>query len=322
MATTTRQKRRGRWLPWIELLVAVGGGAVLTFALKKTEFGVLAWVLASMLLGDLLAVQFRHEEEREATAEQFAALEEKAADREGRIVARFAPVEKLAEIVNLTEDCAVDDLRNVIRWYERVDEQTILIQLRDQIVRTARDRLEQLATSKRSHDLPRGEYYDWLLPMIDGAQARISAVSSMMSTEWDDSASERAFVAKTLAAAERGVRIERVFVMPKDIVTEALQMAPIRAHGEGEAPENLHGWLLEREALKRQDSKLSDEVGAGFIMFDDRVALIDIDSPEGGPRGYVTLLPTDIQRVETMHRRLKVLADELPLTVASSATRR
>jgi hypothetical protein len=293
---------------------------VLTFALKQTEFGVLAWVLGSMLLGNLLAVQLRQDEEQEAGSERLAALEAQAAAREQRIAAKFAPVEKLAEIINLTEDCDVDELRNVVRWYARVDEHEFR-QLRDQVVRTARDRLEQLATAKRSHDLPRGEYYDWLLRMLDAARpgSRIAAVSSMMDTEWDDSASERAFVQKTVAAAERGVDVERVFVMRKEIVPEALQRPPIRAHASGEGPEYLRGWLLEREVLRSQDSKLADEVGAGFIMFDERVALIDLDSPEGGPRGYVTLLATDVQRVQTMHRRLKLLADELQLPAASTA---
>jgi len=68
--------------------------------------------------------------------------------------------------------------------------------------------------------------------------------------------------------------------------------------------------LVFKESLAKSDPQLLKEVGDGFIAFDERVALVDMSTPDG-MRGYVTMNTGEIHRLKRIFEQLRVHGREL-----------
>lgn len=176
---------------------------------------------------------------------------------------RFERLDTLAEVVDLTHSTDVNELRQLIEAYMRVNEPE-LGALKSTTVTSALDSLLRLAREKSSGELERTEYYRWLLPMLEAAPSgsEIRALSLMLDVEWDESELERRFIDQNRRAAERGVVIDRVFVMRRGDLAEALSRPEIRSHTSEEKPENLRGHFVDLEKLEETDRALSERLSA------------------------------------------------------------
>ena len=160
--------------------------------------------------------------------------------------------------------------------------------------------LKKLAFLGETPELSAGAYYDFLVPLIDDAApgSEIWALSTMMTIEWTDDPFEREFLRANLDAAERGVRIERIFVVPESNVLTFRENPAVAAQI---AKRNLSTLYVVRERLAISDRRLLGQIGPGIIAFDDELVLVDRHSEEGGgqwgcnntPRGG-TSMATDI----------------------------
>jgi hypothetical protein len=229
---------------------------------------------------------------------------------ERRIAAEMAAVHSLAAIIDLEANVQVRELQEMCRVYLEVTEDEFR-PVKKQLLLETIERLRRLALQKKSDELSTGEYYNWLLPMIDTAApgSTIWAVSMMLETEWNDSPYEDKFLALNMAAAKRGVHIERVFVVDHANLQRLATNKGIAAHLKN-ASALLTPLVVFRDDLAKADPTLVRDLGDGFIAFDDRCALVDMSSPEG-MRGYVTLSPGDLQRLKRKFERLCVHGREL-----------
>lgn len=237
---------------------------------------------------------------------------------EARLGKRFETVEKLAEVFDLSKSCEVDELRNLLATYVAIPEPE-LARVKNSVVATARDDLLKLSTEKSSGELPSGEYYSWLLPMLDTTPrgSTIRALSMMMECEWDGSEPERRFIEKNIAAAKKGALIERVFVAPANVMLKAIDEYPgIKPHFEEEEPENLRGFFVDHSYLEKSDAALLAKLGDGFIDLDGRVALIDLHSKDGSARGEVTMKAASLSKLKDIHEQLLVHATRLNESLA------
>lgn len=276
-------------LPWVEIAITLFTGVLFYFPLKNPDLAKLTWAIGAILASSRVIYEVR-------------------------LMQELAPVRKLAEVTDLTQQTSIDELRNLQRIYLAITEPEFR-HVKDSILAESTDALLQLANEKKSAPLPAGEYYAWLLPMIDGAASgsKIWALSVMMDCEWDDSPTERLFLEKSIAAAKRGVFIERVFVIEEGSLGKALNNPAIRAQAKEEDPQLFRGYLVRRDYLRRQDSLLHGRLGNGFIAFDDRVALIDLESSEGQMRGQVTMNSAEIARLVRLHDQLLLHSEELSI---------
>jgi hypothetical protein len=225
----------------------------------------------------------------------------------------FTRLDRLAETVDVSANCGVDQLKLVIDAYERIPEPEFQA-VKDTVLTRTREELLRLATEKSSGELSTAAYYRWLLPMIDEAppDATIKALSLMLQCEWDESQAERSFIDANRRAAERGVSIGRIFVMPRSLLLEACQNPAVRAHLKEEEPRHLMGYFVDVDWLKQHDAPLAAKLDDGFIAFDQRhVALIDLHSKDGSIRGFVTKLPAELAKVGDIHAELMIHAQEL-----------
>lgn len=276
-------------LLWVEALATFLIGIVLYFPLDNKDLAKITWAIGAILTVSRLAHERKLEKELE-------------------------PVRKLTEVTDLTQECSVDELRNLQRVYLTITEPEFR-PVKDLIVADSLDALMRLANDKISEPLAAGEFYRWLLPMIDkaGSGSRIRALSVMMQTEWDDSPTERRFLESSMAAALRGVTTDRVFVIDESKVPDALKNPAIRVHAQEEEPANFRGHLVGRSYLQRQDANLYARLGDGFIAFDQRVALVDIASPDGLARGQVVMGSAELGRLLRLHEQLLLHSEVLSL---------
>ena len=241
---------------------------------------------------------------------------------EAKAEKQFEHLKKLTEIIDLSADCDIAQLREVIDAYLRIPEPEFL-RVKAGILSSTRDELLRLANEKSSGDLSSGPYYRWLLPMLEDAApgSTIRALSLMMTCEWDDSPSERQFIELNKAAARRGVRVERIFVMPRGQLVQALRNPAVRWHLMEEDPPNLLGYVVDFDWLARNDKPLAAKLGDGFIDFhgaERRVALVDLHSVDGSIRGAVTMLPAQLAKLREIHDTLLVHAEELSLQLLTA----
>lgn len=270
---------------WIETVLAFVLGAVL-FALEAKDLANITWILGLFLSVGRLNFSRSLEEE-------------------------LGPVVKLSEIVDLDRKCSVAAIQRLLNLYLQISEPEFR-KVKDGVVSEANERLLRLVHEKTSDELPTGEYYAWLLPILEETKAgtQVWAVSMMLDSEWDDSPAERRFLEGNLNAARRGAFVERIFVLPKAILKEALiQNDGVRSHLEN-ASDHMRAFMVEREFLEVRDSDLLSQLGDGLIAFDDRVALVDA-AADGQIRGRLTMNPSEIARLRKIYENLKLNAREL-----------
>jgi len=106
--------------------------------------------------------------------------------------------------------------------------------------------------------------------------------------------------------------------MGRDIANIAVENPAIKLHFHSEEPSKLRGFVVDEEVVRRDDEELHSKLGDGFIAFGERVALVDVFSGRSA-RGYVTMNPVEIARLQEVYARLLILAEPLDSYLARRA---
>jgi hypothetical protein len=284
-----------RWLfvDFLELTVA----ALLAFifiALRQTEFLHVVGIFAALLTAMKVSLRITMENVKQ------------------EMIGALAPLNRLEKVLDLQGTAPYEQLEAMTRTYAGIPEPE-LAQVKNRIIQEALDKLRQLAHRRASEELPTSEYYGWLLPMLRQVRSgeRITAVSLLFDSEWDDSEVERKFLEENIAAVRRGISVERVFIVAEANLDAALSNPGVVAH-RPKAGTGLEGFMVSREYLQKHDPELLRRAGDGFIQIDRRVALIDSFSEVGEVRGYVTINGAELRQVGSTFEQLKTLAKSLP----------
>ena len=88
---------------------------------------------------------------------------------------------------------------------------------------------------------------------------------------------------------------------------EERNRAPIVAHFDN-ATDGMAAWVVFGDELELHDPSLKSEVGAGFVMFGSRVALIDDSIPPAEARGHITMNAVHLRTSRRIFDRLKLHA--------------
>lgn len=255
--------RLTRFHPWLELILGLGLGLVLYLPLNRTDLGEVAWVVAAIVSVGRLghAIDIRQ---------------------------RLAPMQQLVSALGLREE-SDGELRGLIHLHDKIAAPELQL-VRDDILRKTSSALKPLAYDMTSEPLPPSSYYEWLSRMLTAAQKgdAIRAVSTMLESEWDDSPPEARFLRENIAAAKRGVDVERLFVVPEARVSEFRKREVARIHSQARLS-RLRGIVVTVEALQLVDHDLLHRLGEGFIAFGMTAALIDVTVPPDQARGRVTV---------------------------------
>jgi hypothetical protein len=297
-----------RKLPWIEAIGTALSAGFLYFVLHKSELAEFFAVAGSLLTLGRLA--YAAELERLTSTIERSILDLRAS-LEHSITDLRGPLDRIREHFDLSSQAHFDMFRDMLQTYSKIIEPEFS-KVKDNILSDARSRLMDLANDKKSLILPTTTYYGWLLPMLKNAMPPegIWALSMMREPEWDDSQPERDFIDFSKGASDRGVPIDRIFVVGRAAVSSALENPAIKFHLHSSKPANLRGYVVEDEVVKASDEELYAILGDGFIAFGERVALVDVFSGKSA-RGYVTMNPVQIARLRDVYDRLRILAEPL-----------
>lgn len=172
--------------------------------------------------------------------------------------------------------------------------------------------LSRLALMKQTPELTSGRYYAFLLPLIEERESgsEIWAISTMMAVEWTDDPYESSFLAANIQAADRGVAVERIFVVPEACIEDLSNNAAVLAQARHETMSTL---LVVRERLNESDPRLLARIGPGILAFDDELVLVDRHNNEGLARGYATYMPEEVASWHETYLELRAHAQKLIL---------
>jgi|GEM_PF-3930417 len=220
-------------------------------------------------------------------------------------------VERLTEIADLSVRSNVSSISGLLETYLRVGEPEFA-PVRRQIVEDAAEKMRKLAVEKRTPVLETPDYYAWLFDQFDNVRegGYIHAVSLSSDLEWNDSQVEKKFLEKNLESARSGVKVSRIFVAREETLAKFIKLPPIEAHTK-EVENGLVGYWVSRNQLEKAAPDLLKSIREGFIDFNGHVALEDVFDSDGGARGEVTLLPADLERMQSIYMKLQNMAEPL-----------
>lgn len=269
------------WESITELLVTILIGLFLYFPLQKKELAEISWIVGALLLFNRIVLITN-------------------------IKSALSPLEKIKKQIDLSDSCNIEKINHLIKLYTSSTAPEF-IEIKNNIINESISKLHKINNEKKSDLLPTGEYYAWLLSKFDSLKKGdfVKAISTMNVLEWDNSPTERKFFEKHIIAVNRGVTIERIFIMDKSMLEDAKKNKMVSAHMEGKTP-NLIGHFVDKADLKKYDAELLKRTGDGFLQFNDNVVLIDIFTEDGEARGVVSMEPGELNRIINIFNQLKV----------------
>jgi hypothetical protein len=136
--------------------------------------------------------------------------------------------------------------------------------------------------------------------------SRIVAVSVLDDSEWRSTPAEVRYLEANVEAAKRGARIERVFVIKgQDSLLDRVNREVIAEHVK-HAGDGLIAYVVWHEELRRLDAEVMQNTGAGFVSFDQHVALVDTRTQPSETKGIVTMSTPQLRQMERVFSKLKL----------------
>lgn len=215
---------------------------------------------------------------------------------ENAINSLVLPIKKASEIVDLTARSEVNSIGLILSEYLRLNEEKLAPE-RTRIIDSAISSLKYLNSSMKTPTLEEPDFYQWLYREFDAATpgSTIKIVSMDEPVEWNDTYQEQQYFKKNVDAAKRGVLVERIFFFSSERLQEAGRNKFIRAHGDGNTT-RLIGRRVDKASFSKAAPTAVKDAGQGFILINDKFAIVDVFSPDGLARGYVTFDLTEVQK--------------------------
>jgi len=226
---------------------------------------------------------------------------------------KMKTVDRIASIIDLENTMPLDKFNDIVKLFYQIKESEFG-PVKESIVSEAFERLRKLAQEKKSDPLTTSDYYTWLLRILEDVRpgSSIWAISMMLECEWDGSVVEERFLELNMLAAKSGVHVRRIFIVKASQKASFANNPGVAAHLQNYDRKFLNAMVIEYETLARLDHNLLKKVGDGFLAFDERVALIDEVAPEGGLRGSVVMMPSEILQLKRIFDSLAIHCVTLP----------
>ncbi|MCL2758282.1 MAG: helix-turn-helix domain-containing protein [Alphaproteobacteria bacterium] len=169
-----------------------------------------------------------------------------------------------------------------------------------------------LDARQRSDNMNSARYYATLHRVYTAAKPgdNIWIVSPMSNkVEWTDNAMERQFKQDNLDAAQRGVKMTRIFLFSGRASRKNQKNANIRDYVSNP---HINVMWVDTDALRKDAPELLKAIGAGWGGINDEVLLVDLPSGAAGEAyGYVTMNAKDIADAKKHFNELKKFAQRL-----------
>jgi hypothetical protein len=305
---------KSKHLAWvltlIEIALFVGLGIFLEKQVKAGDRDLVNtfWVISVVLVVSrlILTVDFRGEiqERTEQLEVRLGNSEEQMSELNDRLA-------DLGKSIDIHHSRGIDDVVNIGQSYTSITHPR-LQDLKDKIVRSASVELERLRFESRTPVLDEPDFYRWLYHEFATAQSGtlIRIVSMDAPLEWTDTHEEREYWRHNLEAVKRKASIERIFVLDDKRLAEAKQNPVIFEHRQG-SDSGVIGKVVQRDKMSKNSPKDFSDAGEGFILFGDELAIVDVFSPDGQARGFITFNSTEVRRYSELYSKFDAVARPL-----------
>lgn len=168
------------------------------------------------------------------------------------------------------------------------------------LVKRTEKSIKDFVANKSTQNLKSDVYYLYLFSLLTGTEDKVWAVS--MGTEWDNSEEEKEFLRLNLEIADKRILLERIFVIDKSQIDTLKTTAPIYEQIK-KSGKFLKTYVAFKEDISISDKPLLQQIGEGFLAFDDYAIAQDVFD-DGKIRGEFC---TDEETIKRYSRRFNSL---------------
>lgn len=130
--------------------------------------------------------------------------------------------------------------------------------------------------------------------------------STMLEDEWTEEPLEMQFRVANLDAANRGAKLERIFIFSKSKIKEFKNNKTLQIYMQS----NIKTMFVDYDEIKEKEPKLLEIVGNGWDGIDQDTLILDL--PEGSEsRGYITINKKEVQKAYKCFQKLKIYSKDL-----------
>lgn len=237
---------------------------------------------------------------------------------EAKISARMREVERLAELVDISNEVSHEELRELVGLYQRIADPNFMTVKQD-IVRRAKRELAPMAFERESPPLSASVYTraetERLTAYRGKRGVRVRALATLFEGDFDaePTAEEEGFITANVELAKSGVDFERLFLMRSEAYAEAISRKSVAIHAGDRA--ELKGRVVFLEALRANDPALLRRAGDGFLIFGTDVGFVDRPTEDKFERGVIVTNPDRLSSMQQLYDDLVIYSYALSTTI-------
>lgn len=166
----------------------------------------------------------------------------------------------------------------------------------------------QFDKNRRTKNLAEGEFYKAINKYFKklNKDSYLWCASTMLKDEWTEEPQEMKFRIINLEAANRGVKIERIFIFSKNKIKEFKNNKALKIYMQS----NINTMFVDYDEILKNNPQLLKTVGAGWDGIDTSTLILDL--PEGEiKRGYISKNTKEVLKAYNCFQELKKYALDL-----------
>lgn len=160
----------------------------------------------------------------------------------------------------------------------------------------------------RTENLEIGRFYNAINNYFRklNKESYLWCASTMLEDEWTESPQEMKFRVINLEAANRGVKVERIFIFSKDKIKEFKENKTLKIYMQS----NIKTLFVDYDEIKEKNPKLLKIVGNGWDGIDKSALIVDL--PENSKeRGYISKNTKEVSEAYNCFQILKEYSKNL-----------
>lgn len=160
----------------------------------------------------------------------------------------------------------------------------------------------------RSKNLETGEFYKAINQYFEklNKESYLWCASTMLADEWTDSPQEMKFRIINLEVANRGVKVERIFIFRKDKVKEYRKNKTLKIYRQS----NIKTLFVDYDEIMEKAPNLLKILANGWDGINQDTLIVDL--PEGArERGYISKNTKEVREAYYCFQELKKYANDL-----------
>lgn len=160
----------------------------------------------------------------------------------------------------------------------------------------------------RTQNLETGRFYKAINHYFKelNKESYLWCVSTMLQDEWTESPQEMKFRVSNLEVANRGVKVERIFIFSKNKIKQFKKNKTLKIYMQS----NIKTLFVDYDEIKEKAPKLFKIIGNGWDGIDTNTLIVDLPE-ESKERGYISTNTKEVMGAYNCFQKLKQYSENL-----------